>query len=324
MIKTNIHLAGVESDMSKDSTDKLSHSSVDRRNVLIMSAAGMFSSITAANTVAGQTGNQTGDDSGGGNQTNEESSTNESETNTTSDEESDGEDQTSEETTTEESETDTSGDEDTADEESSSEETSEEATEESSEETTACDGAPSMSRTSITTPSSRITSDDPAVVEANFRPEPTIPDDCTIMVDLEFSFADSGFQWGGGSDWDQAASDFVVGTFEVQPGEIRSIQGELHTQGAEAGDDVTVQADYELWFEGNVEDSRQQSGIRQTIDVEAPNPPEDSGTDESGDDEDEDSGISVDATPGFGITSALASIGGAGYVLKSKLSNKKE
>lgn len=300
-------------------TNEQRSSDVDRRKVLALSAAGMFSSVTAASTATAQSGNQTDEEAG--NQTSEE-------TNTTSEEETDSENQTSEDTT-EETETNTSGDEDTSDEESSSEDStdeessSEETSEESTEETT-CDGAPSMSRTSITTPSSRITTDDPAVVEANFRPEPTIPEDCTIMVDLEFSFADSGFQWEGGSDWDQSASDFVVGTFEVQPGEIRSIQGELHTQGAEAGDQVTVQADYELWFEGNPEDSRQQSGIRQTIEVEAPNPPEDSGTGESSSNDGEDTEVSVDATPGFGIASAIASIGGAGYVLKSKLTGNEK
>jgi len=271
--------------MDVNPSNKKSATKINRRKILLVSATGALSSTAVVGTVTGQSNNQTENKSSSGNQT-------------------------SQETTTEESET-TDSDEDSSDEESSSEEASDETT---------CDGAPSMSRTSITTPSSRITSDDPAVVEANFRPDPTIPEDCTIMVDLEFSFADSGFQWGGGSDWDQAASDFVVGTFEVQPGEIRSIQGELHTQGAESGDQVTVQADYELWFEGNREDSRQQSGIRHTIDVEASNPPEDSGTNESEDDTE----ISFDATPGFGIASALASIGGAGYMLKSKLSKNKE
>lgn len=199
---------------------------------------------------------------------------------------------------------------------------------EEEEETTTCEGAPSMSRTSITTPSSEITTEDPAVVEANFRPDPTIPEDCTIMVDLEFSFTDSGFQWGGGADWDQAASDFVVGTYEVDPGEIRSIQGELHTQGAEAGDQVTVQADYELWFEGNREGSRQQSGIRHTIEVESPNPPENDLESSSGEDdqssaenesEDEQTDVSFNATPGFGVGTAIAGLCGAGYMLKSKL-----
>lgn len=196
-------------------------------------------------------------------------------------------------------------------------------TDDDSEETTTCEGAPSMSRTSITTPNSKITTDDPAVVEANFRPDPTIPEDCTIMVDLEFSFADPGFQWGGGADWDQSASDFVVGTFEVDPGEIRSIQGELHTQGAEAGDQVTVQADYELWFEGNREESRQQSGIRHTIDVEAPNPPEDDRVSNS-ENESEQTDVSFDATPGFGAGTAVAGLAGAGYVIKSKLGNDSE
>lgn len=191
-------------------------------------------------------------------------------------------------------------------------ETNDEQTDEvdnNTEESTSCDGSPGMSRTSVTTPNSRITTDQPAVIEANFRPDPMIPDECTIMVDLEFSFADSGFQWGGGSDWDQSTSDLLVGQFEVQPGEIRDIRGELHTQGAESGDSVTVIADYEIWFEGNPEESVQQSGIRHTIDVEDPNPPSD--------DEGEDS-IS-ESVPGFGISSAAAGVGGAAYLLKSKL-----
>lgn len=198
---------------------------------------------------------------------------------------------------------------DTDDEEAGNEtETNDDDEETREEEVTSCEGSPSMSRTSITTPNSRITSEDPAVVEANFRPDPMIPDECTIMVDLEFSFTDSGFQWGGGAEWDQATSDLVVGQFEVRPGEIRDIRGEIHTQGAEAGDSVTVVADYEIWFKGNPEESVQQSGIRHTIDVEEPNPaPEGEGD------------TVADSVPGFGISSALAGVGGAAYLLKSKL-----
>lgn len=182
---------------------------------------------------------------------------------------------------------------------------------------TSCEGAPTMSRTSITTPNSRITNDDPAVVEANFRPDPTMPEDCTIMVDLEFSFSDAGFQWGGGADWDQATSDLVVGTFEVRPGEIRDIRAELHTQGADEGDDVTVVADYELWFEGNRENSVQQSGIRHTIDVEAPNPaPQEA--------EEDESSVVDFSVPGFGVPATIAGIGGAAYLLKSKVTSNSE
>lgn len=181
------------------------------------------------------------------------------------------------------------------------------------ETSTACDGSPSMSRTSVTTPNSRITSEDPAVIEANFRPDQMIDDECTIIVDLEFSFTDSGFQWGGGAEWDQATSDLVVGTFEVRPGEIRDIRAELHTQGAEAGDSVTVVADYEIWFKGNPEGSVQQSGIRHSIDVEEPNPaPEESELEGENDNLD-------NSLPGFGVPGALAGISGAGYLLKSKL-----
>jgi hypothetical protein len=132
------------------------------------------------------------------------------------------------------------------------------------------------------------------------------------MVDLEFSFTDAGFQWGGGAEWDQATSDLVVGAFEVRPGEIRDIRAELHTQGAEAGDQVTVVADYELWFKGNREESVQQSGIRHTIDVEEPNPPED------------EQNTIRDAAPGFGIGTALTALGAGGYLIKSKLSGEAE
>ena len=209
--------------------------------------------------------------------------------------------------------------------ESTNETTEEESTDETTEEESSgssCDGAPSMDVTNIFTPASKITSEDPAVVEANFRPDPTIPEDCTIMVDLVFRFVDNGFQWGGGADWDQSAGNIAQGTFEVSPGEIRRISGQVNTAGAEAGDTVTVTADYELWFEGNREDSRQQTGIRSTIEVEEPNPPEDGGEDE----EEEDSEVSgsFDATPGLGIGSAIAGIGGAAYVLKSKLTSDTE
>jgi len=172
-----------------------------------------------------------------------------------------------------------------------------------------CQGQPTMSRTSVTSPNSRITTDNPAVVEANFRPDPTLSADCTIIVDLEFSFSNAGFQWGGGAEWDQSTSDLVVGTFEVSPGEIRDIRGELHTQGAEAGDQVTVVADYEIWFEGDRENSVQQSGIRHTIDVEEPNPPE--GEEES---------VTESFAPGFGVPGTIAGLGGAGYLLKRRLS----
>jgi hypothetical protein len=255
------------------------HSSVDRRGVLRVSAIGLVSTFGISAMANPSVAQE-------GNQTNESTTENETDT------------------STESSETDT----ETEDDDDGS----------SDDETASCEGAPSMSRTSVTTPNSRITKDDPAVVEANFRPEPTIPEGCTIMVDLEFSFTDAGFQWGGGANWDQSTSDLVVGTFEVRPGEIRDIRGELHTQGAEAGDEVTVIADYELWFEGNREESVQQSGIRHTIEVEAPNPPENES------EEDISVSASADSSPGFGIISSLSSIGAAGYLAKSKLGETNE
>jgi hypothetical protein len=132
-----------------------------------------------------------------------------------------------------------------------------------------------MSQTSIVSPENRITADQPGVVEANFRVDPSAPEHCTVVIDLEFSFAESGFQFGGGAEWGQSTTNLVATTYEnLNPGEIRDIRAELHTNGAEPGDEVTVIADYEIWYEGDRENSVQQSGIRKTIEVEEVNEPE--------------------------------------------------
>jgi len=134
-----------------------------------------------------------------------------------------------------------------------------------------CQGTPQMSRRSIALLDDTITAERGATVEANFRPEPTLPEECTIVVDLEFSFAQSGFQFGGGTNWDQATTNLVVGQFEVRPGEIRDIRAQVYTNGAEPGDQVTMVADYELWYKGDRDNSVAVTGVRKTIDVEAVN-----------------------------------------------------
>lgn len=156
-------------------------------------------------------------------------------------------------------------------------------------ENATCEGAPRMSQTSIVSPQDRITADQPGVVEANFRVDPSAPEDCTVVVDLEFSFSESGYQFGGGAEWDQATTNLVATTFDdLNSGEIRDIRGELHTNGAEPGDEVTVIADYEIWYEGDRENSVQQSGIRHTIEVEEVNEPDEPIVDDDGaDDADE-------------------------------------
>jgi len=277
------------SDPSRESRSRPRRRLVLRQlSVLSLSFA---TGVTTARGVAAQSGDDADGDDTGGNTTDTDGDGSDGNTTDTDSDDTSG------------NSTDTDADEDSTDTDSDTGETTSEPDDDSA---TVCEGSPTMSRTSVTSPNSRITTDDPAVVEANFRPEPTIPADCTIIVDLEFSFTDAGFQWGGGADWDQATSDLVVGTFEVSPGEIRDIRAELHTQGAEAGDQVTVVADYELWFEGNRENSVQQSGIRHTISVESPNPPEE-----------EDNTVAF--SPGFGLGTALASLGGASYLLRRRL-----
>lgn len=135
-----------------------------------------------------------------------------------------------------------------------------------------CQGEPLMDRSSIAVPNPTITEEEGASLVANFRPDPTLPEDCTIVVDLAFSFPNNGFQFGGGASWEQSTADLVVTQFEVQPGEIRDIRAQIYTNGAEPGDQVTVLADYELWYKGDRENSNQQT-VREIIDVEAVNTP---------------------------------------------------
>lgn len=189
-----------------------------------------------------------------------------------------------------------------------------------------CAGAPTMSRTSVTSPQKTITAERPAVVEANFRVDPTVPEECTVNIDLQYSFSQSGFQFGGGSGWEQAATDIVANTFnDVESGEIRSIDAQIHTNGAEAGDQVTVVADYEIWYEGNRDESFQQSGIRETVEVEAVNRPESTDTSESSSEDSSDTGDGepdggTDITvPGFGVSSSVAALGSVGYMIKRRL-----
>ena len=222
---------------------------------------------------------------------------------------------------TEEESTNETTEEESTEEESTEEESTDEETEE--ETTPDCEGTPRMAIQDINTPSTRITQDDPAEMIASFRTDPSVPQECSVTVDLTFRMVEDGFQFSGGTDWDQNTASFVNTQFSVDPGEIRDLSALIHTQGAEEGDQLTVVASYELWYEGDRENSRQQE-IRNTIQVEDPNPaPEGGEGSESGDDESEVSG-SFDATPGLGIGSAIAGVGGAAYVLKSKLTGDSE
>lgn len=135
-----------------------------------------------------------------------------------------------------------------------------------------CEGAPQMARTSITSPQNTITTEQPAKIEANFRVDPNVDPECTVVVDLQYSFSESGFQFGGGANWEQSATDIVATRFDsLNSGEIRSIDADIHTNGAGVGDEVTVIADYEIWYEGDRDNSVQQSGERHTVEVQGPN-----------------------------------------------------
>lgn len=154
-----------------------------------------------------------------------------------------------------------------------------------------CEGTPQLARVSITSPQNQITDDQVGVVEANFRVDENIPQDCTVVVDLQYSFSQSGFQFEGGSDWEQSATDIVATQFELGAGDIRSIDAEISSNGAEVGDEVTVQGNYEIWYEGDRDNSHQQT-VRKTLEVTdevtQTAAPDDSGADEGESDPNEE------------------------------------
>ena len=195
-----------------------------------------------------------------------------------------------------------------------------------------CTGSPRMARTSITSPQGSITADRPATVEANFRVDPNVPEGCSVVVNVQYSISKSGFQFSGGSDWDQSATDIVATEFDgIRPGEIRSISADVEARGADPGDEVTVVATYELWYAGSRGDSVQQT-TRETITVDSVGGG--SGGDDTSDDDsvgggsggdgtggdDSDDTVSVEI-PGFGIPSSVAALGSAGYMLKRRLTD---
>ena len=208
-----------------------------------------------------------------------------------------------------------------------------------------CTGAPKMSRTSITTPQGTISPDSPARVEANFRVDPNVAQNCSVNVDLEYSFSESGFEFGGGSGWEQSAGDIAVTQFEgIQPGEIRNIDAEIRASGASEGEEVTVVADYEIWYEGNRENSRQQT-VRETISVEDTVDDRENGGDDTTNDGDDTTNDGDDTTndgddttndgddttdngddggsitvevPGFGIPTSLVALVSAVYMIRRR------
>jgi len=177
-------------------------------------------------------------------------------------------------------------------------------------ETASCEGSPTMARTSITSPQNVITEETAGLIEANFRVSENVPENCTVIVDLQYSFAQSGFQFEGGSVWDQSATDILATEFTLSSGEIRSIDAEIAANGANVGDDVTVVADYEIWYQGDRENSRQISGVRQDFEVQEPG-----STTETGGG---DSGILEAIAENLVTVLAVVSIGLIGFVLAWK------
>lgn len=130
-----------------------------------------------------------------------------------------------------------------------------------------CDGQPRMSSIDVVSVDSKITPEQAGTVEANFRVDPNVPAQCEVVVDIQYRLMDDGFQLVGGADWKQAASTIVATQFTLGSGEVRSISAQIRPNGAEVGDEVTIVADLEIWYEGNREDSRQIKGVRSTLTV---------------------------------------------------------
>lgn len=137
----------------------------------------------------------------------------------------------------------------------------------------AAEGPPTMSSNRLYAAETTITEDQEGIIEGSFRVDPTEAPDCTIMVDVEMQVP-SGLEIRGGDDFEQMGGGIVVGTFEMEPGELRDIRAHVYARD-DGLDEATVIADYEIWYEGDRENSYQQSGLRFTFNIEGPNPPGD-------------------------------------------------
>lgn len=170
-----------------------------------------------------------------------------------------------------------------------------------------CSGSPAMAQTSITTTDQTITDSSPARVEGTFGVDQSVSQQCSVMMNVEYSFTEPDFQFSGGSDWEQSDSNSVATQFEgIKAGETRSISTAVTADEADPGDEATVVATYEIWYKGNRGDSIQQT-TRETITVE------DGSTD--------DNGSSAVKVPGFGISVSLTALLSAGYILRRRLND---
>lgn len=175
-----------------------------------------------------------------------------------------------------------------------------------------CDGSPEIKRINLDLRNPVITAEEPGKLVFVLRPDTSLPDECATIVDIMFQIEDLGFQWASTSTGNAPTTDLVSTTFNIPPGEIRTISDEIHTMGAEAGDTATVNVYYEVWLEGNREESINEECLGLRIEVEEQNPAYEYELNK-------DSTSNSDNAPGFGILSAITGLCGAANVLNRRI-----
>lgn len=173
-----------------------------------------------------------------------------------------------------------------------------------------------LSQSRLYAPETQITADQPGQVAGGFQV--AADSSCSIVISITMSVP-SGMSISGASDIFSGGAGLVSGQFTAEPGDIKDIRANVYSENT---GDRTVTADITYWPEGNQDMSQEIDGIQLSYTVEEQNsPPTDASenTDEE-DGSDQNGGSSDDGIgPGFGLATALISLGGTGYLLKSRL-----
>lgn len=98
-----------------------------------------------------------------------------------------------------------------------------------------------------------------------------IQNECDVVVQITMSVP-SGMYIAGADDLSSGGGGIVTSTFEVQPGEVKSLRANVYSSSL---GEKTVTADITYYPEGHKDMAREMDGIMMTFDVEGENMPDD-------------------------------------------------
>lgn len=152
------------------------------------------------------------------------------------------------------------------------------ATEESSSTVEACENptTPEMDQARLYAPQKTITAGQAGRIDGGFRLSNTV--DCPVKVAVTLRVP-SGMSISGGSDWQSSGAGMVTNTFTMQPESgIKDLSANVYS---ERTGQLRVTGDIEYWPAEHPEMSQEIDGITFNFDVQEPNPPDESNSENS-------------------------------------------